>query len=234
MGSIMQKLTKLETEFFLWICCKTDLSIWYILNYYNEIYPLKTVFMLFSLFDKGYLVGHDYRIKVVPNESFVSLTDDGKALFESLCPTEFKGKTIVWKEQEKKKQEEYNIVVDDNELEQFFKTNGYETSWENEYTLVIRQGFSRYYIYKTPVSVFIEPCYLEQIIRKTHSILLVVPNEKIKQVAIVGINRWIHKCFKQIIDFLEDGNAYSVITIDELKRTPLFPKNIPENTHQHY
>lgn len=230
----MQKLTKNEKEFFLWICRETDLSIWYIINNYKNIYPLEVLFMLLSLFDKGYLIGHDYREKVIPNVSMVSLTEDGKSFFEEVNPEEYREKEYYWESCNKKRKDENDVVVSSVELEKLFVEQGYTIEWENEYTLVIRQGFSRYYIYKTPVSIFIEKYYLEQIVRKTHSILLVVPNDLIKRIAIKGVSEWIQNCFGDIRNFLEEGNAYSVITINELKNTPLFPRYIPENSHQHY
>ena len=164
----MQKLTKNEKEFFLWICRETDLSIWYIINNYKNIYPLEVLFMLLSLFDKGYLIGHDYREKVIPNVSMVSLTEDGKSFFEEVYPEEYREKEYYWASCNKKRKDENDIVVSSVELENLFAEQGYTIEWENEYTLVIRQGFSRYYIYKTPVSIFIEKYYLEQIVRKTH------------------------------------------------------------------
>lgn len=234
MGSAMQKLSKVEQDLFFWVCRDTDLSIWYIINNYKDIDPLESTFLLFALFDKGYLEGHDYRSGIVPNVSMVSVTRYGREFFADMYPEEIDERTSFWDSCKKKKQVAPDLVVDSNELSTFFIDQGYEVEWEDQYTLVVRQGFARYYVYKTPVSLFTEFYYLENIVKKTHSILLVVPNERLRQKAITGIRQWIFECFKQMQNFLEEGNAYAVITIDELKKTPLFPRYLPENTHQYY
>ena len=230
----MEYLTKEEYDFLEWICQETDLSIWMIINEYKNHKKIDCALMLFSLFDKGYLEGVDFRGGVKKEQGSVRVPALTKDLFKSICPSDkYKALLKKWENHEKQLQRRNDDFVSINEVGGVLNQFGYDIVKEDEFSLEARQGFCRFFVYAAPLSWFIRYEHLDQIIKKTHSILLVVKNEMIKTKAIGAIEHWIRERYIRLPLFLEDGNAYSVITMDELKRSPTFPKILPQNSNRY-